>query len=253
VERFERELLVRRAALGVPSTEITLSDDDSAPERGHKTGRIGVSAGRMEGTGIQQLSLRAALHDLSEDPRGYIPNSQLEMAHLVVRRDDRAKKTYVDKMTLVDILSLSPMDRWVRHPSWKFFMGWDNARDLPLAPEHRGHVTMNGGTGAAWDNSTLGQKSFYTFIDGDAGTGGVFRRNYRLGVGATTGILWELSSKIRLRVEVGWMRHFSGEIGSFSHVSATPSVRLGRNWDTRAVIRRTGRRRECLVSLNRYL
>jgi Domain of unknown function (DUF4105) len=127
----ERRILLARGRLGVPPQETAVAPAIAAPESGHASTRAGLGAGfANQGGWFQTLSIRAAIHDDLDPPRGYPVNARLEMGELRLRFQDRAQRLELDRADLVDIVSAAPFDSWVKRTSWKIWFGVDNAREL---------------------------------------------------------------------------------------------------------------------------
>src|SRR5947209_19445967 len=106
-----------------------------SPDHGHKSGRIEFAYGFTNHSHFEELGLRPAVHDQDDPSLGYIPGSQLQMFNLRLRYDNDRKTGYLQQFTLVDMMSFSPLDRWVRHPSRKVNTGLQVANDLDRDPE----------------------------------------------------------------------------------------------------------------------
>jgi hypothetical protein len=136
VQDQERRLLLARNKLGDVSPEKPVpgpavgGSTRVSPDQGHPTGRAGVSFGLAKHSTFEELSLRSAIHDENDRQDGYIPGSRLEMFHLRLRYDNDRATAYLQDFTLIDIMSLSPWDRWVRKPSWMLHTGASVANDL---------------------------------------------------------------------------------------------------------------------------
>ena len=110
----ENNLLLWRNQVGIPSPVLEISSSSAiSPDQGHKTGRMDLSYGFSNHSHFEELSLRPALHDQDDPPAGYSPGSQLEMFHLKLRYDDNRKTAYVQEFHAVDLISLTPWDRWI--------------------------------------------------------------------------------------------------------------------------------------------
>ncbi|HRY30083.1 MAG TPA: hypothetical protein P5079_08630, partial [Elusimicrobiota bacterium] len=220
---------------------------------GHPSGRISLGYGFNDDTEFEELSLRPALHDLPADPAGYIPNSQLEMFHLLLRYNNDRGHVYVERLGLLDIVSLAPLDRWIKRPSWKFFTGWGNAKDTGRPPDKGLHFDLNAGTGPTLETSMWKKETFYLLAESDLGVGGLFRRNYRWGVGGTAGCLVDVTDAWRVVLEETYLRYPLGEVRSRTRTDLTQSFTLNRRTELRLILRRDGPWKETLLTANYYL
>ncbi|MGQ0645910.1 MAG: Lnb N-terminal periplasmic domain-containing protein [Elusimicrobiota bacterium] len=251
-DEWERRILLKRGRIGLPSPEPPPAAHGSPPETGHPSGRAALGIGFRKGSAFQELTLRGALHDLTEDPRGYDAGGRLEMFHLIARRDGRLKKFYIEKFTLVDIVSLAPLDAWVKKPSWKLFIGLDGARDGSRPPGDGLHARLGGAYGAAAETRALGGEIFYALAEADMGAGGAFGENDRTGAGGTAGLLWTVSRFWRVNAETSFLRYFAGDVRSVTRAGLTQSFQISRTAALRAQLRREGSAEEALVSFLYY-
>ena len=130
-KKRERRMLLARGRLGVPPQEMMARSAVDAPERGHGTLRLGVGGGFSDRPGsFETLSIRAAIHDFLDPSPGYPENAQLEMAQCACASTTTARRLGLDRIDMVNIVSASPVDRWVHSVSWKAWLGAENAREL---------------------------------------------------------------------------------------------------------------------------
>jgi hypothetical protein len=186
-----KRLLAERAKLGVGPIDWTMPEK-SAPHEGHRSGRVGVGLGAKDKSSYSEFLWRAALHDLAENPDGFIPGSQLEMGDTSIRVDNERSQVYVERFDLIDIVSLSHGGL-----SWKAVGGVDQAKELGRIPaaSHVGRV--NAGLGSALK---IGPHYVYLFGEVEAGAGPVLRKGWRAGGGGTAGLVLTFP-RLRLQAE----------------------------------------------------
>lgn len=251
-EAFEAALLKARSAYPAePEISTAVIGGFNPPEVGHPTGLLGLSGGAGRGYVFEELELRPALHELTDPGEGYPPGSQLHMFRVKARYYNQPGHAALEQASLVDIVSLSPWDAWTRTPSWKFFLGWERARNLGGGPERGTHFTANGGSGLTW--KLPGEGLLYARIDADAGLGGIFDQNARLGAGGSAGLLFASSARWRLQGEAGLRRYFWGDLDTVTRWALVNNLSLTKLWTLRAEWSRQGRNREALLGLNRFL
>lgn len=119
------------------------ADPETSPELSHGSRRIAIGARNEEGLNYLSLGLRLSLHSLEENRTGFPMGAQINIGHLDLRLDEEGKLD-LNRLDLVDILSLSPRDRFFRPLSWTVTTGVD--RQWTGGSERRvAHV--NGGAG----------------------------------------------------------------------------------------------------------
>ncbi len=222
------------------------------PHAAHNTGRIGLGFGATREEGFEEISVRSAIHDLEEDPTGFVDGSHLEMFKGAVRYANGRGKAYLEDVTLISVKSLTPWDRWVHPPSWKVAGGAAVAKDLGRRPESSLFFGINGGSGLAFRLSFLKRSLLYGMVDADSALGHVFDKGYRLGVGASAGFLLTAGERWRLHFSGGYLRYGAGHIGSNNKLKVVQDFSLRRNLNARLALERQNHYQEGLISLHLY-
>ena len=127
-KKLERRILLRRRQLGIQPESIPDASWGTPPLIGHESGRVGLAFGCDGDSAFEEVSLRPALQDLAGDHTGYLPNSHLEMFHLKLRHG--AGGASIEKLALIEIISITPRDSWIMKASWKGGTGLYTAREL---------------------------------------------------------------------------------------------------------------------------
>jgi hypothetical protein len=254
-DEAERKILIRRGQVPVDPSRVPEPRviEEAPPESGHPTGRIALGVGQMRGELYQELSLRPALHDFLDDPTGYVPASRLEMFHVVLRHRKEKGNIYLQRFALVDIQSMTPLESWVKSPSWKAFLGLDVAEDRPRDPENALAFRAGYGKGVSVGSSAPGGVLGYAMGEGELGVGPVFSQYFRTGAGATAGVLWRPLPRARLWAEGGAWRYFWGDVDSVPRGTVGLALDMTPNTGVRVRLRRDGDVRETLFSLAVFL
>ena len=222
------------------------------PLDAHKSSRFGLGFGFTRNSTFEEVSLRPALHDLGANQKGFIPNSQLEMFHLVLRFDNDDQTPFIEKLTLLEIISLSPLDRWIKKPSWKVMTGLDLAKELDCIPRKCLYYALSVGRGLSLKTEFWREETFYLMAEADMGIGKVFRDYYRLGGGGRLGLLIDLASFWRVHLE-GALLHFPlGDIHTNSDILITQVFSFSKTLEFRFTLQQETTYREALFSLNKY-
>ncbi|MBK6879417.1 MAG: DUF4105 domain-containing protein [Elusimicrobia bacterium] len=254
-EARERQLLLERSRAPGPGPDVSAAALATLepPEIGHPTGRVGLGCGRGGGQGFEEIELRTSLHDLTDPSPGFPRGSRLSMFTVKGRFLNETHRASLERGTLVDIVSISPWDSWSRLPSWRFFMGWDRARDRLKRPAGGSHFTLNGGSGLSVETSGRWPAIFYARADADLGVGGVFRENARVGLGGTGGILWASSPRLKISAEGGAIHYAWGQVDTVTRWTVVAGWSLFDRWLLRTEFSRAGVYREGLATLNFFL
>lgn len=134
---FKQELSNMRSELGVISNVPAMpTPDKDAPHLGHDSRRISLGAGDASKTGrFEQISFRLSLHDLLDRPQGHNRYSTLEMGNFAFRYNEKVKARgntssfWFEDFTLVNVISLSPWDRFFKDFSWRAYFGAKTIRE----------------------------------------------------------------------------------------------------------------------------
>lgn len=196
--RRSRELLLARSRLPVASTTAVPPTPHVTPDRGHGTLRIALGAGSEDGRGVQEIKFRPAYHDLLDPQGGYTRGAQINFLDVALRHVEGSNRLQVHEVTLIDIFSLFPRDRFFHPVSWKIRTGYTHTG----AGEQRVALyRTQGGAGMSWplgDNAQI-----YGFADFTADISGALDKRYALGGGASLGIYANPTD--------AWQLHFTAQ------------------------------------------
>lgn len=123
-----------------------------APDLGHRSNLFAATAGQRDGVAFTDVSWRYTYHDLIDNQAGFLQGAEIKGLDLKLR-------TYVDRpgkrlragphlqaLTLIDIRSLSPRDRFVKPVSWYVEGGLDRVE----TDRERLARYLEGGPGLSW-------------------------------------------------------------------------------------------------------
>ena len=112
-------LLIARSEMNVLPPPLFVNPFTSQPELGHKPARAGFGVGWRQDEFFQEVNLRAAYHDLLDPDPGYVPNTQIELLSVSLRYYNTTDRARLEKLTFVNLVSLTPIDTLIKAPSWK--------------------------------------------------------------------------------------------------------------------------------------
>ena len=182
--RRSRELLLARSQLPETPDTALPPTPHVTPDRGHSTVRFALAAGVENSFTVQEVKIRPAYHDLLDPQGGYTRGAQINFMDVSLRHVEGSNRLQLNELTLIDIFSLFPRDRFFQPISWKFSTGYTHA-GAPRA-ERVALYRTHGGAGMAWP---LGDKTqVYGFADITADISGELDKRYALGGGASLGI-----------------------------------------------------------------
>lgn len=238
-DELARQLLTARSRLNVAEQAPPVPMPEVHPDQGHASSRFTLGAGRMGGQNFQEASVRATYHDLLDDERGYARGAEVEFFSLKFRHYDFGTNipagTRVENFTPINILSMSPRNDFFQAMSWKIAAGWQRVRgpngNEPLA------FSLDGGAGASWSNPG-NTALWYAFVDNSARYSSGLLNSYALGMGASTGVLYDMTPSWRLHPYVRGMRYFLGQTDTPWSYGLEQRIALGRDLALRVDLRR---------------
>ncbi len=226
-----RLILTERSKLLVPSEEVKILPYTKQPDVGHRTSRVTVGGGWRNQDTFEEASFRAVYHDLLDPEEGYTPDAQIEMFGLAVRHYNRAEQTRVERATLANIVSLSPIDELFHAPSWKVNLGMQTIRHRDCQLCSNG--VANGGIGAAVESSLLKREVYFAFAEAEANVSKAYEERHRIGGGATVGMLADLTDRWKLMVSGSYLRYALGEKSDDIRWYVGSRYTLALNWAVR--------------------
>lgn len=250
LRRRQRNVLERRSRLRLATEPAAVAPPDTAPERGHRTARLGAGAGWRAREPFTEITLRPAYHDLVDAVVGYPPDAQIEVLPLRLRRYAHSGRVRLDRLALADVVSLAPFDPLFRPISWKISGAYEAVRHAGC--DDCGTFVLNGGAGAAIALQMAGRHLFYLLPELDLRAGHAYAPGYRAGVGATAGVLLEPIAGLRTHLRAGYISYPLGDRGRELRAGITQGVPLARDLALRLELDHADRRNEAVVTLNGY-
>ena len=204
-----RAILAARSEIRLPSEEFRVEPFAKQPELGHNTSRVSVGAGWRNNSAFEEQTIRAGYHDLLDPEIGYTPNAQIEIASVTMRTYNRHNQTRLERATLANVVSLSPIDSVFHAPSWKINVGMQTIK-------HRGcqlcsNGVMNGGIGASVESHWLGHQVFFAFAEAEANYSRAYDERHRIGGGGSVGMLADLTVRWKLLASGTYLRYPLGD------------------------------------------
>jgi hypothetical protein len=231
----ERQLLIMRGRTGMPPMAVEVHPASEAPETGHRSLRLGVSSGVVGSQTLffEELSLRLALHDFLDPPRGYLDDAELEMFHLRLRFYNGTRKFFPERLDLLKILSVSGFDRWIPKTAWTVRASGAQAHNLGCSGIHcsYGGLETGGGLALRAGHPFL----FYILTLADLAAGAPFDHPYRVGAGGLAGCVVRLGNLSEIKAEGRYVYYFLGDERRAPVISAGWGVNFGKRAELRLV------------------
>jgi hypothetical protein len=244
------QLLTVRSRLPVAYEPFQVVPFAKQPESGHGSFRMGFGFGWRDTEPFQEISARAAYHDLLDPEPGYTPDAQIQALDVALRYYPQRNQVVLDKLTLVDIVSLTPLDSLLFSPSWKVRAGLDtfdgeDCRDCLT-------FNLNGGIGLAWQSTVLQREVFFLLPELDVNYGRAFADDYRAGAGITVGVLASVSDRWKVLASAGYLRYPWGDTGTEKRLRLRQSYALSKDWSLRFELEREAGENTVLLSVFNY-
>ncbi|MBF8271048.1 MAG: hypothetical protein HW380_153 [Magnetococcales bacterium] len=125
-------ILTARSRIEHKQLLLDVPSPDSPPDQGHLTARLALGVGWKEGRPFQTLRIRPALHDILDPQGGFTPGAQINFLDMTLRYEPQFHRGTVESLNVLDILSLTPMNRLFSYPSWRLQTAFER-RNRPEA------------------------------------------------------------------------------------------------------------------------
>ena len=249
-EARNKRILLARSKLKVRPVPTKVTPVSGAPDQGHKTMRAGLGVGWREGELFNEANFRLAFHDLLDPEYGYTPGAQIQALGLTLRHYSRSNHTRLEKFTLLDILSLSPIDALFASPSWKINAVLDtiehhNCRFCRIA-------NLNAGIGIATESSWLNREIYFGMADLVTEVGPVFQGNHRAGGGLTVGALTDITEHWKFAISGSYLNFPLGDKSDEWRLSVQQRYTLRRNFAVRFDFNHRDRTQELVLNLQAF-
>ncbi|HXV68998.1 MAG TPA: DUF4105 domain-containing protein, partial [Nitrospira sp.] len=245
-----RQVLTERSKLLVPSEDVPILPYTKQPDAGHRTSRATLGGGWRNHDTFEEASFRAVYHDLLDPEDGYTPDAQIEMFGLAVRHYNRAEQTRIERGTLVNILSLSPMDDLFRAPSWKVNLGMQTIRHRDCQLCSNG--VASGGIGAAVESNLFMREVYFAFAEAEANVSRAYEEHHRIGGGGTVGMLADVTDRWKFMVSGSYLRYPLGDKSDEIRWYAGSRYTLAKNWAVRVDYNHRHRDDDVVFSLQAF-
>jgi hypothetical protein len=188
-------LMSARSSLGINDAPIKPITPLVRPDQGHLISRAAIGVGYDdEDKPSANARIRVSYHDMVDPSGGFAAGSSINALDLWVQSADDS--TRVRKLTLLNMESFTPRNRFFNPISWRFALGWqENPPSLP----RNGYGYFKGGAGLAFGFEAI---IAYLSADGEAQTGKRLYKERAFYAGGSAGLIVTPFDKLRARFEV---------------------------------------------------
>lgn len=221
-ERVTLALLKARNKLEVPDQTPVIPVPKARPDQGHESARAGFGYGYEEPRHFAQLEFRPAYHDLMDPEEGYIRGAQVQFLNLALRLYPEDQSVELERLDAIDVVSLSPWNRFTKPFSWKVNLGAARRRfdggDRALVGR------LHPGVGLSYE---LTERSMiYAFADGALELSNRFDQLFAVGIGPSLGMIHDASERWRVGLSARVQHYLLGEPTDLHQITLGQRMRL---------------------------
>jgi len=224
-------LLLARSRLGLPALALEPPPPRIRPEQGHGTAMLGLAGGLEDGEPHLDFRVRPALHGLRDPGGGHSPDSTIRVLDGTLRYYPALGRVRLHELTLVELRSEAPIDRFFHPPSWHIRTGLATR----LRPEDGGEFDREpvwrseGGAGATFARGDWLRATVLASLRAE--TGGSLDHNAAFGPGLAASLhLGRPGDRGALRLGAEAFRFVAGDRATVIAVRAEPTLRLSRRF-----------------------
>ncbi|TLY19977.1 MAG: hypothetical protein E6K67_03445 [Nitrospirae bacterium] len=175
----------------------------------------------------------------------------LEFLAAKLRHYEKHNQFRLERLAVVDIISLSPMDSLFKRPSWKVGLTWETVRRGGC--RYCGNLNFNVGPGIAVETRWLRREVYFAFAELDANYSHAFEENHRVGGGGTVGVVVDLTERWTSLLSATYLRYALGEHSDNTKYTFQQRYTLSKDWAIRLELNHFERRdNEVMVTMQAY-
>ena len=245
-----QSILLKRSQIQVPSPSFSIAPFTLSPEEGHATARMGIGVGWRNDEIFEHVSVRAVYHDLLDPDPGYTPDSQIELGALALRHYHRRNQFRIESLTLVNVLSLAPIDSWFLGPSWKIKVGMNTVKSHSCDLCSNGNLNLGGG--GSLETHFFQREVFFLFGEVDANVSGAYDENHRVGGGVSGGIVANITDNWKWLTTAGYLGYLFGDRSDDVNISVGQRWAFAKNFAFRTTYTHHDNDNEILAVIHGY-
>lgn len=201
------ELLLARSRLDVPDQTPAIAAPKVWPGAGHKPARVSLGFGIEDRREFVELAGGPAYHDTSDPEGGFTRGSRINLLLGALRYYPVKNQAEIERVDVIDIMSLSSWNRFMHPVSWKVAVGMERKERTNADRPPLGRV--NAGAGISHDFSE--RTSAYAFGEGTVEMSDRFAYFVAPGLGARLGAAHDLTPQWRTEMHLAWQAFFLHE------------------------------------------
>jgi hypothetical protein len=197
--RLYLKILGERSVLGAAPEDLYKIEEPARPDQGHGTTKISAAVGVHRGKLFGELNVRPEFHALLDPDGGYLPGAQIKFLDTAVRHGAASERFFLQSLHVIDIVSISPRNAFFKPVSWKVNTGFDRE----TLRDRKEHLIYRLNTGGGFSYASPFGGIWYALGEMDVNAGPKFRAGVAAAPGFSLGGTEQLSSSIKLLLNVG--------------------------------------------------
>jgi hypothetical protein len=200
-------LLMVRSRLEVPDQTPVIKAPEVAPGTGHKPARAGIGYGIEDRRHFVEVSASPGYHDLLDSEGGYTRGARVSLLRGALRYYPEAEKAELEQFDVIDVMSLSPWNRFLHPVSWKASAGAERKHLSGGDSVLLGKLSSGAGLSRDFARQTM----VYGFAEGSVELNDRFAYFIAPGVGPRIGIVHDFTGDWRSEAHFLWQLFFLHE------------------------------------------
>jgi uncharacterized protein DUF4105 len=223
--RLYLKILGERSRLGAAPEELYRIEEPARPDAGHGTTKISAAVGVHSGKLFGELNVRPEFHALLDPDQGYLQGAQIKFLDTSVRYEAGSELFYLKSLHVIDIISISPRDKFFKPVSWKVNTGFDRE----MLRDGQEHLIYRLNTGGGFSFTSPFGGLWYVLGEFDINAGPEFRAVVAAAPGFSLGAAEQLSSRIKILLNLAGYWYGLGDDRSSIKASFALNQRLTQN------------------------
>ncbi|MGC9403162.1 DUF4105 domain-containing protein [Vibrio genomosp. F10 str. 9ZC157] len=225
------QLLYQRSRIKVDSPFASVPVPEISPEQGHASARVGLGLQTSNNsTDKATLEWRAAYHDLLDSQAGFIPGAQISFLDTQLSIDEDSN-TRLDRLYLLDAMSLAPSNRIFNSLAWNVRAGFDRK---PSTDKLAGRWFGQAGVGKAWGQAD--KLHAYSLLSTELSGGQLTQYDATVGIGVEAGLLYQVADQHRIGLQGQYLALIDSNAEQNSSATASWHWTLNRHWAVRSQV-----------------
>lgn len=181
--------------------ETTPLEKRISPEKGHDSVRVATGYGEQNSRQYIDLRFRPAFHDLLDAPQGYVDGAAINVFDTRFKwfvNNDSSNNLRLESLSLFNVTSISPLQRWRKPLSWKLDFRFDRTQ-MSQTQSVRNFISR-GGIGFSFRWQTL---TPFALVTGEWNLSSRYDKGYSLLLGLQAGVRYNYkTSQLMVSYEV---------------------------------------------------